>query len=157
MSLNIPWMSRSYEIAMRRARERNPGIPSEVFRWSAGNFYSYLCSKCFLWADYPGCLGSIVKAIRADAMLVSSHRLHLMALKSIGRILTHTRGRLPEAASSLSQSSSAAKRRTSWSDSIQAKRWQRAIGHEFSFPSSQLAVARAAHPGASPPASTPPR
>jgi glycosyltransferase involved in cell wall biosynthesis len=131
MSLNIPWMSLSYEIAMRRARERNPGIPREVFRWSAGNFYSYLCSKCFLWADYPGCLRSMVKAISADAMLVTSRRLHLMGLKSIIRIATGTRGRLPEPSSPAPQSSPATNRKMSWSDSIQAKRWQKAIEQGF--------------------------
>jgi glycosyltransferase involved in cell wall biosynthesis len=157
MSLNFPWMSLSYEIAMRRARERNPGIPREVFRWSAGNFYSYLCSKCFLWADYPGCLRSMAKAISADTMLMSSRRLHLMGLKSIGRILTRTRGRLPEPSSSLSQSSPEARRRTSWSDSIQSKRWQRAIRQELGFQKNEFGAAHSPHLGATPTASSPPR
>ena len=155
MSLNISWMSLSYEIAMRRARARNPGIPSEVFRWSAGNFYSYLCSKCFLWADYPGCLRSMVKAISADTMLMSSRRLHLMGLKSIGRILTRTRGRLPEPAASPSESAPEVKRRASWSDGIQAKRWQRAIGQEYGFQKNELGAACAPDLSSVPPASPP--
>ncbi|MEK7954055.1 glycosyltransferase family 2 protein [Luteolibacter soli] len=128
MSLNIPWMSLSYEIAMRRARERNPGIPREVFRWSAGNFYSYLCSKCFLWTDYPGCLKSMIKAISSDPMLITNRRLHLMGLKSLVRIMTGTRGRLPGPASPDAPSAPATQGKMSWSDSIQAKRWEKAIG-----------------------------
>ena len=130
MSLNVDGMSRSYEVVMARAIERNPGLGPEVFHWSAGNFFSYLVAKCYLWGDYRGCLRSMAKAVGSDPMLVSNHRFYLMGLKCIVRLLTGTRGRPPgssnESPPAVSSAPARARRR-SLAESIQARRWQEAI------------------------------
>jgi glycosyltransferase involved in cell wall biosynthesis len=125
MSLNAAWMSRSYEVMMNRARSRNPGIEGKVFRWSAGNFYSYLVSKCYLWCDYRGCLRSIAKAVMADYMLVLNRRFYLMGMKSVVRLATGSRGRTP-AAIPPGESPPVSSRSTSFTESIQSKRWKQA-------------------------------
>ncbi|RYG15458.1 glycosyltransferase family 2 protein, partial [bacterium] len=120
MSLNSEGMSRSYEVVMDRAKARNTGLPPEAFRWSAGNFYSYLVSKCYLWGDYSGCLHSMVRAVSADLMLFGNRRFYLMGLKSLVRIITGTRGQPP---GSTSDSDAPGKRqRSSWAESVQSRR-----------------------------------
>ncbi len=87
MSLDAASMSRSYEVAMDRARERNPEVPRHVFRESAGIFYSYLVSKCCVAGDHGGCLRSVAKAVAAQPKLLANRRLRRMALKSLIRLL----------------------------------------------------------------------
>lgn len=132
MSLNVGWMSRSYEIAMRRARARNPDLPEEVFRWSAGNFYSYLVSKCFLWNEYRDCLLSIHRAVSADPILLTNRRFHAMGLKSLVRLVTGTRRKEPEVQTNPAPPVGLAPplaRRSTWSEKIQAKRWESVQNH----------------------------
>lgn len=123
MSLNADGMGRSYEVIMARAKVRNTGLPPEAFRWSAGNFYSYLVAKCFLWSDYAGCLHSMARAVSADRMLFGNHRFYLMGLKSLARIVTGTRGLPPGAVPDAPEK----RQRSSWAESIQSRRWQEAI------------------------------
>ena len=135
MSLDATGMSRSYECIMARARKRTPGVPASVFNWSAGNFYSYLVAKCYLWGDYRGCLRSIVRATAADPMLIANRRFYSMGLKSIVRLVTRTRGRLPSASEDLDPASApsepppgrARRQETSWLDSVQLRRWHAAL------------------------------
>jgi glycosyltransferase involved in cell wall biosynthesis len=134
MSLNAAGMSASYEIVMERARQRSSSLPREVFRWSAGNFYSYLVAKCYLWGDYRGCLASMVQAVAADPMLIGNRRFYLMALKSLIRLMTGTRGRLPGTVPAPDSSDAAAPRATSWAETVQTRRWQEAIAAECSAP-----------------------
>ncbi len=126
MSLQTDWMGQTYEITMDRAKARNPGLDPEVFRWSAGNFYSYLVSKCYVWGNYRGCLDSIFRAVSADPMLVINRKFHAMGLKSVIRLMSGTRGNIP----SSGNGSDAAlaflppgKSAASWSERVQAKRW----------------------------------
>jgi hypothetical protein len=79
-------MSRSYECVMQRARRRNPAVESLVFRDSAGNFYNYMLSRCYLSGDYAGCLRSMFRAVRADVPLLASRRTCAMAVKSLLRL-----------------------------------------------------------------------
>ena len=139
MSLDAVGMSRSYECIMARARARTPHVPASVFRWSAGNFYSYLVAKCYLWGDYRGCLRSITKAIAADHMLIANRRFYLMGLKSVVRLVTGTRGRLPSGSEDVDPDGAPSgpapeatpgptrRQETSWLDSVQLKRWNAAL------------------------------
>lgn len=83
MTLNVESMSRSYECVMQRARRRNPTVESRVFCDSAGNFYNYMLSRCYLSGDYAGCLRSMFRAVRADVPLLASRRTCAMAVKSL--------------------------------------------------------------------------
>jgi glycosyltransferase involved in cell wall biosynthesis len=132
MSLNAEGMSRSYEVIIARAKARDTGLSPEVFRWSAGNFYSYLVSKCYLWGDYPGCLQSMARAASADIMLFGNRRFYLMGLKSLVRILTGTRGRPPGSDPDAPEKS----QRSSWAESVQSRRWQDALETTGALPKS---------------------
>ena len=132
MSLNAEGMSRSYQVIIARAKARDTGLPPAVFRWSAGNFYSYLVSKCYLWGDYPGCLQSMARAASADIMLFGNRRFYLMGLKSLLRILTGTRGMPPGADPDAPQK----RQRSSWAESIQSRRWQDAVETTGALPKS---------------------
>jgi len=138
MSLNAAGMSQSFEVIMNRAKGRNPEMPRTVFRWSAGIFYSYLVAKCYLWADYRGCLSSMTKAVAADPILVFNRRFYLMGLKSIVRIVTRTRSRLPSAdrgnTDGASSPSPARHRRSSWAEDVQTRRWEEAIAEACCAP-----------------------
>lgn len=90
MTLNVESMSRSYECVMQRARRRNPAVDPLVFRDSAGNFYNYMLSRCYLSGDYAGCLRSMFRAVRADVPLLASRRTCAMAVKSIVRLAVGT-------------------------------------------------------------------
>ena len=133
MSLRIDGMSRSYEIAMDRARSRNPGLSPRIFRWSAGNFHSYLVSKCYLWGNYPDCLRSIFRAVTADPLLGANHKFYLMGLKSLVRMVTGKRGQIPgRAGDSRKQAASSPARpaHLSLSDGIQNRRWRKAVAED---------------------------
>jgi glycosyltransferase involved in cell wall biosynthesis len=70
MSTSIDTMATSFAVMMGRARERNCDLPSSIFRWSAGNFYSYLVQNSFRWGYYDRCLRYLKKAVRADPALL---------------------------------------------------------------------------------------
>lgn len=131
MSLNANGMGRSYEVIIARAKSRNTDLPHKAYRWSAGNFYSYLVSKSFLWGDYHGCLHSMVRAVAADPMLIGNRRFYLMGLKCLIRIVTGTRGRPPGSDETSDDDTPAypakKRRRTSWAETVQTRRWQEAI------------------------------
>lgn len=133
MSLQIDGMSRSYEIAMARVRLRNPDLPARIFRWSAGHFHSYLVSKCYLWGEYRGCLRSIFRAVTSDPLLFGNHKFYLMGVKSLIRLVTGKRGRDPGGPgdpSDAAVTSPARFVRTTFSDSIQTRRRQKALAED---------------------------
>jgi hypothetical protein len=128
MSLNASGMSRSYEIVMARARKRRPDVARKVFRWSAGNFYSYLVAKCYLWGDHEGCLRSIAKAVLADPLLLVNRRFYSMGLKSLVKHVTGIKGRrhlevVNPGARGEAAPEDAAKTRANWLENHQSKRW----------------------------------
>ncbi len=139
MSLQIDGMSRSYEIAMSRARLRNPDLQAKIFRWSAGHFHSYLVSKCYLWGCYRDCLRSIFRAVTSDPLLGSNHKFYLMGVKSLIRILTGERGRVPGGPTDPSRSAVAFPARyvrKTFSDSIQTRRRRKALAEDALSPKS---------------------
>jgi glycosyltransferase involved in cell wall biosynthesis len=83
MSLNSRSMARSYDTAMQRAYQRQPGLPACFLTWSASRFYSYLVSKCYGWSDYSGALFYLRKSLQADpASLLNArnYRIGFLAL-----------------------------------------------------------------------------
>ena len=137
MSLNVAAMGESYRITMDRARARNPALESSIFRWSAGNFHSYLVAKCHLWGDYPACLRSMLRAVLEDPILLSSLKFHLMAGKSLIRLLTGTRGQAPWSgivdAPPQPKQRKPRPRRQAWADAIKRKRMQALLDQDKSY------------------------
>ena len=137
MSLNASAMSRSYEVIMARARERMPDVAPKVFHWSAGNFYSYLVAKCYVWGDYEGCLHSIARAVLADPLLLGNRRFYSMGLKSLVRHVTGTKGRrhlkvIPPRERSEPLAEDAARARANWLENLQWKRWDAILAEDNS-------------------------
>lgn len=86
MSLDVRGMGESYECAMELVRQRNPALPSRLFRTSAAHFYSYLVAKSCNAHDPSGCLWSLRKALKADPVLITSRRMRRMGLKSLAEL-----------------------------------------------------------------------
>ena len=84
MSSSIDTMATAFALMMGRARERNCDLPSSIFRWSAGNFYSYLVRNSFRWGYYDRCLRYLKKAICADPALLLTTGVYR---RSIGSLL----------------------------------------------------------------------
>lgn len=85
MSTNARSMAASFEVAIRRARERNPHLPPNAFRWAMGNFYYYITRKSFAWHHYRACIACLRKAVWADPILL----LNLHTYRMIGRSMLH--------------------------------------------------------------------
>jgi glycosyltransferase involved in cell wall biosynthesis len=83
MSSAAGGMSRSFQMVINRARQRNPDLPSSIFRWASGHFYSYLVAKSYCVGDYRGCLLAARRAIAADPLMACNSHLQAMALKSL--------------------------------------------------------------------------
>ena len=84
MSSSIDTMATAFAVMMGRARERNCDLPSSIFRWSAGHFYSYLVQNSFRWGYYDRCLRYLKKAVRADPALLLTTGVYR---RSIGSLL----------------------------------------------------------------------
>lgn len=136
MSLDVRAMATSYRTMMQRVRARNPELGRAVPRWSAGNFHSYLVSKCFLWGDHRGCLRAMIAAVSADPVLLVNRKFYLMGLKSVIRLLTGTRSRAPwskapgEAPAKPAARPADPPRRVSWADAIKRRRMQVLIAED---------------------------
>jgi glycosyltransferase involved in cell wall biosynthesis len=70
MSSGAEGMIASFAVAMRRARERNPDLPADAFRWSASYFYSFLAGTCHFWGDDAGCFRCWKRAISANPIVL---------------------------------------------------------------------------------------
>jgi glycosyltransferase involved in cell wall biosynthesis len=84
MSANAETMAASYAVVMGRARERNCDLPSSIFRWSAGNFYSRLVHNSFHLGCYDRYLRYLKEAVRADPALLLTTGVYR---RSIGSLL----------------------------------------------------------------------
>ena len=84
MSANAETMAASYAVVMGRARERNCDLPSSIFRWSAGNFYSRLVDNSFHLGCYDRYFRYLKEAVRADPALLLTTGVYR---RSIGRLL----------------------------------------------------------------------
>jgi glycosyltransferase involved in cell wall biosynthesis len=85
-------MAASFDVFMRRARQRNCDLPSATFRWSAGYFYLYLAHKCFLWRHYSRCLRYLNKAVGANPVLLLTTGIYSTFLRSLLKVLTGPSG-----------------------------------------------------------------
>jgi hypothetical protein len=89
MSANAETMAASFAVVMSRARERNCDLPTSIFRWSAGNYYSHLAQNSYHWGYYDRCLRYLKKAVRADPALLLTTGIYR---RSIGSLLNATMG-----------------------------------------------------------------
>jgi glycosyltransferase involved in cell wall biosynthesis len=83
MSANAETMAASFAVMMGRARERNCDLPSSIFRWSAGNFYSHLVQTSYKWGHYDRCLRYLKEAIRADPALLLTTGVYRTYIRSL--------------------------------------------------------------------------
>jgi hypothetical protein len=91
MSTSIDTMATSFAVMMGRVRERNCDLPSSIFRWSAGNFYSYLVQNSFRWGYYDRCLRYLKKAVRADPALLLTTGVYRRSIGSLLNAITDSR------------------------------------------------------------------
>ena len=92
MSASIDSMATSFAVMMIRARERNCDLPSSIFRWSAGNFYSYLAQNSFHWGHYDRCLRYLKKAVHADPALLLTTGVYRRSIESLLNAIVDSRG-----------------------------------------------------------------
>ena len=88
MGCNHAGMERSYVVMLRQARQRNPDLPSDAFRWSAGYFYQYIIEKCHVWGKHALCLHYVKKAVLANPILLIHLWIHRIFLESLFRVVT---------------------------------------------------------------------
>jgi glycosyltransferase involved in cell wall biosynthesis len=87
MSADATIMAASFTVVLGRARERNPDLPSSLFRWSAAYFYLYLVQKCKRWGHYASCLSYLEKAVRADPALLLTTGIYRTFISSLLRAI----------------------------------------------------------------------
>ena len=92
MSVNAETMAASFAVVMSRARKRNFDLPSSIFRWSAGNFYSYLAQNSFHWGHYDRCLRYLKKAVHADPALLLTTGVYRRSIESLLNAIVDSRG-----------------------------------------------------------------
>jgi glycosyltransferase involved in cell wall biosynthesis len=88
MSTDPAGMDASFLFARRRARLRNPDLPPDAFRWSAGTFYQYIIGKCYAWGRPTWCLHYLKKAVLANPILLTHLWIHQIFLESLRDLAT---------------------------------------------------------------------
>jgi glycosyltransferase involved in cell wall biosynthesis len=91
MSANAETMAASFAVVMGRARERNCDLPTSIFRWSAGNFYSHLVQSSYYWGSYDRCLSYLKEAVRADPALLLTTGVYRRSIGSLLNAITDSR------------------------------------------------------------------
>lgn len=91
MSANAENMAASFAVVMRRARERNCDLPSSIFRWSAGYFYSHLVQISYHWGHHQRCLRYSKEAVRADPALLLTAGVYRTFIKSLFNVMMGSR------------------------------------------------------------------
>jgi glycosyltransferase involved in cell wall biosynthesis len=87
MSSNSEAMARSYFLVIEEMRQRHPGIPEYVFRWSESQFCLYLMWKSYIGGDMRGTLKWIIRAFRTDLAAVLAPATTRFLLRGSLRIL----------------------------------------------------------------------
>ncbi len=72
-SMSNDWqqMERSYHLVMDVAKKLYPEVSEELYRWSLGNMYYYLAGKCQQIGAHRDSLLWLIKACKADSVLLS--------------------------------------------------------------------------------------
>lgn len=87
MSFNCDTMAESYRLVVEAVRRQQPDIPPELFRWSRGNFFTYLANMSYAENNHWEALRWVVRAAWVDpAALLSSYTVRL-GLKSLLRVV----------------------------------------------------------------------
>jgi glycosyltransferase involved in cell wall biosynthesis len=91
MSANAETMAASFTLVMDRARERNCDLPTSIFRWSAGNFYSRLVQSFYHRGFYDRSLSYLKEAVRADPALLLTTGVYRKSIGSLLNAITDSR------------------------------------------------------------------
>lgn len=79
-------MAKSYDLVMRAAQERLPGVPQRVYDYSRGNFYFYLAGQSSVKNAPLKTFSYLHMAMYFDKMILLRRGLHGMCLKSAIKI-----------------------------------------------------------------------
>lgn len=93
MTLDYKAMVQSHAALLKRVQARNADLPKAILRRSSGYFYNYLAGNCYRWADYPGCIDCIGRAIRADPLTLLNLRFYELLAKSVVWLMSGSSGR----------------------------------------------------------------
>jgi len=63
-------MAKSYRLVMNDIKQRRPRLPDHLFRWSGGNFYSYLAGQAYGGGRRTEALKWLVEVVKADPWMV---------------------------------------------------------------------------------------
>jgi len=96
MSANAETMAASYAVVMGRARERNCDLPSSIFRWSAGNFFSRLAHNSFHFCCYDRYLRYLKEAVRVDPALLLTTGVYRRSIGILLKAIMDSRGKYSE-------------------------------------------------------------
>lgn len=83
MSAGGASMTKSFKIALERARDRNRDLPSALFNWSEARFHRYIFRKCFNGGDYLSSFLAANRAIKADRLMLLDPKMQRMMLKCL--------------------------------------------------------------------------
>ena len=87
MSANAETMAASFAVVMDRARKRNLDLPSPIFRWSAGHFYTYLVKSSYHWGYYDHCLRYLKEAVRSDPALLLTTDVYRILIRAFLKVI----------------------------------------------------------------------
>jgi glycosyltransferase involved in cell wall biosynthesis len=89
MSASCESMAASYRLVVGDIRRRRPDLPHHLFRWSGGNFYSYLAGTAYGGGRRAEALKWIKEAVKADLWLLLAPHTVRTTLGSLGWIVLH--------------------------------------------------------------------
>ena len=84
MSAACKTMAASYHLVMSDIKQQHPELPSHLFRWSGGNFYSYLAGTAYAGGRHVEALKWLKESIKADLWVLLAPYTTRTALKSLG-------------------------------------------------------------------------
>jgi len=93
MSAHAEIMAASFAVLIGRARARNCGLPSSIFRWSAGNFYFWLVQNSYHSDCHDRCLRYLKEAVRADPALLLTTGVYRTFIGSLLNAIMGSRGK----------------------------------------------------------------
>ena len=105
MSMNVAEMARSYDAVVDRLKREWSGVPASAYRWSEGNFASYLASQSYAGGRYAEALRWATHGLRVDpayALAPYTHRLiarsaaRMVGGEPLARLIRQRRGPRPE-------------------------------------------------------------
>lgn len=87
MSSDYSGMAGSYEFTMKQLRRRQPELPRNLFRWSAGHFYMYLLNTAHGTGNSRESFRLIGRLLQADAVMIFCPTIYRILVVSLLRLV----------------------------------------------------------------------